>query len=245
MHWLSNPRVRLGLLVNGLYLLSLFIPTQQPTQARRYSYPYEERAERRLRSPFTVPAYAPLPTLKVPLKAESHYWKESDQLDIYLTRELILVRQQGHTLLLSPTFTTRTLVPEQPRSVLLYFTSFSHEQFYDKDSPFVVMADGTALWRYGWRAPGDETPSNRKAMHSAALDGDGQVVETLGHEIPYDIFARITRAKHVTIELGPDRVELTPEQLEALRDMNRRLPQIPPAQSGRDYVPYSNSKMNY
>jgi hypothetical protein len=218
--WLSSSKVRLGLVINGLYLLSLLVPSPRST-AVLYARTYE-RPPARLRA-VEPPEYAPLPQQTQPLKAEAHYWKQTDQLDVYLTRELLLVRERGHTLLLSPTFTTRALVPERPRNVLMYFSAFSHEQFYDRNSSFVITADGEELWRYGWRAPGDETPWNMKALHSAALDGSGQVVETLGHEIPYDLFVRIVGARRVAIELGPERIELTPEQLGAMRDMHSRL----------------------
>ena len=154
MHWLSNSKVRLGLIVNILYFLSLYAPPSQHTRARTYERPAE-----RLRSK-SAPDFAPLPQqmLMTPLKAETHYWKTSDQLDVYLTRDLLLIRRRGHTLLLSPTYATKVLNPEQPRSVLLNFTSFSHEQVYDKDSSFVITADGAEVWRYGTRAPTTRLP---------------------------------------------------------------------------------------
>ena len=40
-------------------------------------------------------------------------------------------------------------------------------------------------------------------------------------------------AKRVVVRLGPDRVELTADQIEALRDMHRCLPQ-PPAPGDSD-----------
>lgn len=223
MRWLSNPRVRLGLLVNGLYLLSLLAPSPPPTRALSAGSLAPSPYPSARLTAVAPPDYAPLPPQTRPLKAETHYWKESDQLDVYLSRELTLVRRRGHTLLLSPTFTTKVLSAERPRTVLLYFSAFSHEQLFDRDSPFVITADGAELWRYGRRGPGDETPAGAKVLHSAALDGDGQVVETLGHEIPYDLFARLVGAREVVFELGPDTVRLTPEQSGALLDMHVRL----------------------
>lgn len=220
MNWLSNSKVRLGLIVNGLYFLSLALPSATPSgvpNARGLNG--RAAASARLRAAATAPDYPTLLAQAGPQKAATHYWKDSDQLDIYLSRELTLVRRRGHTLLLSPTFTARILNSQPPRSVLLYFTAFSHEQTYDRNSPFVIKADGTELWRYGWRAPGDETPSGMKALHSAALDGSGMVAETLGHEIPFDIFVWMVGAQRVTLQLGPDLVELTPEQRDALHDM--------------------------
>jgi hypothetical protein len=226
MHCLANPKVRLGLIVNGLYLLSLvFMPAPPQTRARLYARAYE-RSAAHLRSK-AAPDYAPLSEqmLTTPLKAETHYWKESDQLDVFLTRELPLVRRRGHTLLLSPTYGARVLNPVRPRSVLMYFSSFSHEQLFDNDSPFVITADGVEVWRYGTTGPGDETPWNARAYYSSALDANYQVAETISHEIPYDVFVKVARARRVILELGPDTVELTPEQLEALRGMHRALPQ--------------------
>ena len=224
-HWPSSSKVRLGLLVNALYMLSLFLPSHSQVGGRPYVHTYERRAGRlRADSP---PDYAPLPPYQAEtLKADAYHWRQSGQTDVYLTRELTLVRKRGHTLLLSPTFAMKAHEP--PRSVILSFISFSHEQFYDRNSPFVITADGTELWRYGWRGAGDETPSSGRALHTAALDANGQVVETLGHEIPFDIFFGLLGARRVTIELGPDRVELTPEQMEALRDMYRPLPRQTP-----------------
>jgi hypothetical protein len=246
MHWLSHPKVRLGLVVNMLYFLSLSAPTAQHTRARPFARTYERTSEQpdarlRVNGP---PEFAPLPPSSAePMKAESHYWKESDQLDVYLTRELLLIRRYNHTLLMSPSFTTNVLNPGRPRSVLMYFTAFSYEQNYDRDSPFVITADGDVLWRYGSRGPSDATLPYTKVLHSARLDNN-QVVETLGHEIPYDVFVQLTRARRVTFELGPDTFELTAEQLNAIRDMRGFISSAPSTKPGVDYVPYSNSKRN-
>ena len=220
MRWLSSSKVRLGLVINVLYLLSLAVPSPHSN-----ALPHSRSSARppaRLRS-VNPPDYAPLTSQTQPLQAETHYWKHSGQLDVYLTRELTLVRERGHTLLLSPSFNTQALSPERPRTVHMFFTAFSHEQYYDRDTRFVITADGEELWRYGRRAAGDETPPNGKALHSAALDERGQVFETLSHEIPYDLFVRIVGARRVTLELGPERVELTSEQMAALLDMHSRL----------------------
>ena len=241
MHWLSSPKVRLGLVVNILYVLSLIAATPPHTRARYFARTYERPAER-LRAK-GAPEFAPLPPMTKPLEAESHYWKASDQLDVYLTRELLLVRRYDHTLLLSPSLTTKTANPERPRAVLLHFTSFSHEQTYDKNSPFVITADGVALWRYGSYGPGDATLTYSNVLYSAALDGDKQVVETVGHEIPYDVFEQLVRARRVVFELGPDSFALTAEQLGALRDMRRFVPPTPSTKPGMVYnIPYSNPR---
>ena len=222
MKWFSSPKVRLALIVNGLYFISLFTPPPPYARPRLFAHTNRLRAEHlaaqapraaRLGA-MAPPAYAPLAPPSGPTKAATHYWKERDQLDVYLTNELTLVRQLGHTLLLSPTFTAKVLAPEPPRSVLMHFVSYSQQQVFDPDSPFAITADGSELWRSGATA---------KPLHSAAYHGE-QVVETFGQEIPYDIFLQVIGARRVVVELGDDRVELTAEQIEALRDMRRRLP---------------------
>ena len=61
---------------------------------------------------------------------------------------------------------------------------------------------------------------------TATLD-DGQVVntlavETLTTEIPFETFVETISAKRVVLSFGPDSVELTHDQIEALREMYRR-----------------------
>ena len=224
MSLLSSPKARLALIVNGLYFISVFTPTTPHTRPRLFAHAYERRAERLAAK--APPAYAPLAPPIGPLKATSTYSKEHDQLDVYLTNDLTLVRMPGHTLLLSPTFNAKVLAPEPPRSVLMRFVAYSQQQVFDPDTPFVITADNVEMWRSGAGGTGGMTPVNARALHSAAYDAD-QVVETFGQEIPYDLFLNIISARRVIVELGDDRVELNADQIEALRDMHRRLPQQP------------------
>lgn len=222
MKWHSSPKVRLALIVNGLYFISLFTPPPPYARPRLVAHTNRLRAESpEAKAPPAArleakapPAYATLAPPSGPTQAATHYWKERDQLDVYLTNDLTLIRQLGHTLLLSATFTAKVRAPEPPRSVLLHFVSYSQRQMFDRDTPFVIKADGSELWRSG---------TNARPLHSAAYHGE-QVVETFGVEIPYDLFLQVISARRVVVELGDDRVELTPEQIEALRDMRRRLP---------------------
>ena len=217
MKWLSSPKARLALIVNGLYFISLFTPPPPYARPRLRAHTNRPHAERPAAERLTAkapPAYAPLAPPSGPTQAATHYWHERDQLDVHLTNDLTLIRQLGHTLLLSPTFTAKVRAPEPPHSVLLHFVSYSQEQMFDRDTPFVITADGSELWRSG---------TNARPLHSAAYHGD-QVVETFGLEIPYDLFLQVSSARRVVIELGDDRVQLTAEQIEALRDMHRRLP---------------------
>lgn len=218
-YWLSNSKVRLGLLVNGLYLLSLAVPSPR-SSAPPFAPTYAKPPAARLRA-VSPPDFAPLPPpAPGPLKAATNYWKHSGQLDTYLTRDLTLVRERGHTLLLSPTTSTSLNGSAWPRSVLLQFVAFSHGQFYDHDSPFIITADGIEVWRYGGKGSGTRTQPSARPFYSAMLDDKGQVVEALGHELPYDLFAQLIGARRVGLELGPERVELTTEQMEALREMH-------------------------
>ena len=228
MHWLSSPKVRLALIVNGLYFISLFTPTTPYTRPRLFARA-GERLDARA-SAKTPPAYAPLaPPPSAPPKADVNYFKDFDQLDVFLTSDLTLVRRPGHTLLLSPTYTTRMSAHEQPRSVLLRFVSFSKGQVYTDTTPLLISADG----RYKWDDSAEmdaaySVSRTNTGRHSVTKDAGGSVVETVGVELPYETFLEIISARRVVIELGPDTAELNADQVEALRDMHRRLPQPPP-----------------
>ena len=217
MRWLSSPKVRLALIVNGLYFISLLTPPAAPTRPRLFA-----RADGYHGSSKRAPVVATLPPPSAPSKATTYVAKQFDQLDVYLTDDLTLVSRPGHRLMLSPTFTTRASKPEPPDSVLLRFISFSDERTLSNTTPLIIIADGkdkfeerVHLW-YG----GNAVPQ---------IDG-GQVVEGVGVELPYDVFVEVSRAKEVIVELGPDRVRLAAEQIEALQDMHRRLAaqQLPP-----------------
>lgn len=233
-----SPKVRLALIVNGLYFISAFTPATAPRmRPRLFASAAEHRAA--LMSTKTPPTYAPLaPPMSVTSKAMTNSLKEFDQLDVYLTNDLTLVSQPGHTLLLSPTFTTRISVPEQPPSVLMRFVSFSKEQVYTDTTPLKISTNG----RYKWDDSADmneayRTSRTNMGRHSVTVDEDGRVAETVGVELPYETFLEIISGRQIIIELGRDTVELNADQLEALRDMHRRLPQAldatpPPAAEG-------------
>jgi hypothetical protein len=214
---LSSSKVRLALIVNGLYFISLLTPATPPTRPYLFARWGEGRGVRV--STKTPPSYAPPAP---PSKATVNYFKEFDQLDVFLTSDLGLVRKPEHTLLLSPTFTTRMSAPEHPRSILMRFISFSNEQVYTDSTPLMISADGVYKW--------DDTADNganllraNNGRHSVTFEG-GRVVETVGVELPYETFFEIISARRVVIQLGRDTVELNADQIEALRDMHRRLP---------------------
>ncbi|HEX8355491.1 MAG TPA: hypothetical protein VF611_21465, partial [Pyrinomonadaceae bacterium] len=187
---------------------------------------YEGRGDRpAARRP---PVYAPLPPSTGPSKATTYQGRGSNQIEVYLTNDLTLVRRPGHTLLLSPTFTADADGGGPPDSILLRFVSFSHEQVFSDHSALAITADGEIRWP-NLTLYSHPTPSDTRARHSATTGEDGQVVETVGETLPYEEFVRIVSARNVTVMLGPDVVELTAEQVEALRDMHRKLPPSPHA----------------
>ena len=206
----------MALIVNGLYFISLFTPAQPHTQPRLFARSRGDSAVGR--TPKGAPVYATLPPPSAPSEAAALISKDFDQLDIYLTNDLVLVGRPGHRLLLSPTFTTRASKPQAPDSVLLRFISHSNERTFSNTTPMVITADGVDLWDEGthlWYG-GGTVPS-----------GEGStVVEGVGVEVPYRVFVEIISARQVIVQFGPDRVELTADQIKALRDMHRRLPRI-------------------
>ncbi|MCA1622126.1 MAG: hypothetical protein LC795_23215 [Acidobacteria bacterium] len=249
-YWLSSSKVRVGLLVNGLYLLSLILPSPAQVGGRPYARTYRERAgDYAAPAPpraLTPPAYPPLPRARGESKVETSQVREADQLEVYLKQDLTLVNELGHKLLLSPTFATRLSRPEAPRTALLRFVSFSTRQFFANDTPVLITADDVKLWRYGADSEADSTPSRAKVLHSASLDERGGVVETIGHEIPYEVFYNMLAAEKVTITLGRDSVRLTSEQVEALRDMHRRLDRNSSAwKSGAGHDPFYKPQKNH
>ncbi|MBV9926846.1 MAG: hypothetical protein JOZ96_17640 [Acidobacteria bacterium] len=229
--WLSSPKVRLGLIVNGLYLISLVTPTAAPHKRPRLfprpaeTYDVQPDDKRPAAAEKKSYVYAPLPPPpKGPVKATTHVAKQFDQLDVYLTSDLMLIDRPDHRLTLSPTFTTRASRPEMPDSVLLRFVSYSSERTLSNTTPFTIIADGeemidgrTHFWYNG----------------NAVTPPEGvPFIEGMGVELPYGTFLNIISARQVVIELGADRVELTASQTDALRDMHLRIFQLeqpPPA----------------
>jgi hypothetical protein len=220
MSWLSSPKVRLALIVNGLYFISIFTPTTPHTRPRPFALASATRDARGASK--RAPVFAPLPPPSGPSKATTWVNKEFDQLDVYLTNDLTLLKRPGHRLLFSPTFTTRASNPEAPETVLLRFVSYSDEQTFSNNTPLTISADGARV---------DDTAndlySGNAGLHSVGEGDDGEVVETMGVTLPYEDFVEMVSARRVIIQLGPDRVVLTADQIEALRDMHRRLPQQP------------------
>jgi hypothetical protein len=224
MCWLSSTKVRLGLIINGLYFISLFTPTTEHRRPNFFSQAREHVAERE------ATTVHPDPVLPPPTNAPgSALVSESNgMLNVSLNKELTLVYRPGRKVILAPWFSVRARRFEEPKSVLFSFVIYTNNETCAGDCPLTITADGVTVWTsyshgdsHGWlrrsRVPGS----------SAKLE-DGRSIETMSAEllstlISYKGFVDMIGAKRVVIRLGPDWVELTPDQLEALRDMHRRL----------------------
>ena len=225
--WLSNPKVRLGLIVNGLYLFSLFTPTSSHQRPHLFEHASGVRAVRALRPP------APGPEAPTASGSRTSTLLSDGRLHISLNQDLTLVKRPDRTLLLSPSFSARVQPFEEPTSVVLRFMLFSRkEDGCPGDCPLTIVADGENLWPHRAaydRRPGLYSWKRESAPPSSAKLEDGRVVETMAAEaftveVPYDMFLDLIRARHVGIGLGPDYVSLTADQLDSLRDMYSRIP---------------------
>lgn len=212
MSWLTSPKVRLALIVNGLYFISLFTPSQPHRRPRLF-------------------ARARLPLAERPASDASNRvttFDNGNKLYVTLSKDLILVQRTGWKLLLSPSLSAGTHPAEEPEFVLLTFILFSKDGACPGDCPLTITADGVTMWTsysHG-DAPGWE---RERVPQSSEKLADGRVVETPGVEslstkMTYKNFVNMISAKRVIVRLGPDWVELNDDQLEALRDMYRHIP---------------------
>lgn len=221
-YWLSNSKVRVGLLVNGLYLLSLILPSPAQVGGRPFAHTYERPgSETSGRPARRTPVVISLPPPAGPTKATSHRDKVSGSVTVYLDKDLTLLKARGHQLVLSPTFSLRR--DDSPDSVLLHFMSYSRERTLSIDNKLSITADGQQVWPV-YSIDGDVTWKGWKEETVPPFvteADDGGVIENVGKTIPYEVFAKAISARSVVVNLGPHAVELKAEQLEALRDMHR------------------------
>ena len=234
MRWLSSPKVRLALIVNGLYFISLFTTATPQTRPHFFTQARESLVSRTSSRVARVPRPAiPLPPPSGPSRATAH--ESGGALHVALKEDLTLVRRPGRTLILAPSFGVSRHPSEEsaPDSVTLNFIILASEEPCPGDCPLTIAADGKVVWPDYRRAdaPGRSRGWQReRAPHSSTESADGQVIETMATEslslrISYEQFLDTISARRVIVKLGPDRVELTADQLEALRDMHRRLAQ--------------------
>ena len=231
MSWLSSPKVRLALIVNGLYFVSHFVAPSPPhARPRFFAQAREslaERAQRKARAD-NVPLAPPY----APSRASAD--ESGGVLHVSLKKDLTLVRRPGRTLVLSPTFSAPLSPPAEPATARLNFIRYSKSDGEPRPDgwPLVIEGDEETLWpedsasdpmaqSYSWK--------RESVPYSSSKLEDGRVVETMAAEsftaeVPYDTFLNIISARRVVIKLGPDRVELNADQIEALRDMHRSLP---------------------
>jgi hypothetical protein len=229
MDWLFKPKVQLGLFVNFVFIMFTLVSSA----AGEHGYNLQVVPLEPLTRPNNgTPIYVALPPPTGPSRATSYLDRTSGEINVYLDNDIDLIRRPGFLLLLSPTFTVSS-TGEVPRSVLLRFVSFSGAQYFSYNNKLMLTTDGRQVWPaegselwHGW--------SEEKVPYSTTVDDDGRVVETVGKDIPYEIFVRLISAKRVSLKLGPEETVLTAAQLSALRDMYRRLSQ-PPEQTNKRF----------
>lgn len=218
-YWLSSSKVRLGLLINGLYLLSVALPSQSEIGRRAYVHTYARPTSEASESPAKrPPPVVNLPTPTGPTKAASYRDKVSNNVTVYLEKDLTLLETRGRQLLLSPSFTLQP--DDSPGSVLLHFVSYSRKPVLSTNNMLTVIADGRQVWpSYGPDQSWEDWPG--ELVPPFVNETETGIVENVGKTIPYKVFAKAIGAKTVVINLGPHVLKLKAEQLEALRDMHR------------------------
>jgi hypothetical protein len=220
MEWLFKPKVQLGLLVNFAFIMFTLV-----SSSARVAAPARLRPAATYYDPPAVP-YAPLPPPAVPSSSAT---TESDgRLNVFLNNDLTLVKKAGRTLVLSPSFITRGRPPEPPPAVTLRFTIFADKDACPGACMLVINADASHVWESAAKGTFSTGWTREKIPGSTIKLPDGQTAETLAAEIlttriPYGTFVEIISARRVVLSFGPDKVELTHDQIEAMRDMQRRV----------------------
>src|ERR1044072_1596106 len=173
MEWLFRPKVQLGLLVNFAFIMFTLVSSAGGRAHTRWR-------PAAIYDPPAIP-YAPLPPPAAPsgvAVAES-----GGQLNVFLNNDLTLVRKSGRTLVLSPSFITRTRPAEQPSVVTLRFTIFSDKDACPGACMLVINADGAHVWESAARGTFSTGWTRERIPGSTVTLSDGQVAETLTAEI--------------------------------------------------------------
>jgi hypothetical protein len=153
-----------------------------------------------------------------------------------LTKNLTLVRRPGRVLQLALFFHASTNPPEEPDSVDLSFTLYTDEEnSCPEKCPLTIVADNLSLSPAYVRSgatshasglsPG--TKRERGSQSEVEQMSESKFLDLVSTNISYAQFVEIIGAKRVIVRLGTDWVELPPDQIEALRDMNRHLSRLP------------------
>ncbi|MFL6331731.1 MAG: hypothetical protein ACJ754_00140 [Pyrinomonadaceae bacterium] len=227
--------MRLGLIVNGLYFISLFTPTMPHTRPRLFAHTREPISNRETDPPPTAAPPADVPFAPPAPRSRAKSYESGSLLHVSLDNDLKLITRPGHALLLSVNFSAPTRPPRVPEFVYFTFHLYTNETGCPHDCPLTIVADDLMLSPAYTRS--EATP--RTPSLSPSLPGE-QPAETMfldwvSARISYQQFNDIISAKRVLVRLGPDWVELSIEQIEALRDMQRKLPQLPPPDDSDTY----------
>lgn len=228
VEWLFKPKVQLALLVNFAFVMFTLVSSlagPPPNERWRPAAIYDPPPAVPYPPPPTVP-YAPLPPPATPSSAA--VTELGGLINISLNNDLTLVKKADRTLLFSPSFITRPRPTEPPANVTLRFTIFSDKNACPGVCWLVINADGSHVWESAAKGTFSTDWTHKRVPGSIMNLSDGQVIETLTTEmfttqIPYATFLEIIGARRVVLSFGPDKVELTHDQIEAMRDMQRRI----------------------
>jgi hypothetical protein len=229
MEWFFKPKVLLGLFVNYLFVVcTLCYPVFESAHTAPPFITFESNSAQNI-------PYAQLPPPNGPSRANS--FTSGGRTYVSLNNDLTLIKRPDLTLTLYPVFNARTQPLTELSPIRLTFARFSNGQTCPGNCPLVINTDGVRVWPRpapnSVRLPSTNwTRSN--VPYSSQVLPDGNVLETLAAEtltteIPDDVFVQVVSARHVTIKLGDDGVELSAEKLESLRDMYRQLAEQPKA----------------
>jgi len=138
----------------------------------------------------------------------SHGPRGTGPRTVYPAADLALINGEGgRRLLFSPSYSAQDGLPRRSQIVTLRFYSFSRTAHYSINRQLRIMADGREIWL------------DPEANYSVDAGVNGETVESLIDQMPLDYFAWAANSKVVKITVGPDVIELSPGQIEALRRM--------------------------
>jgi hypothetical protein len=92
-----------------------------------------------------------------------------------------------------------------PTDLLMVFSVSSSERRFEIEPIIVITADS-------------EIVRNRQAKNYGSRKEGDRVIEPLFNMIPYEVVVKMANAKRVVVKIGASEYELTPNNLEALRE---------------------------